>query len=112
MKVVPGQQQGVKQEDGTYRPLTEDEKIGYAYEWMEQEAENSSNVITWKDSYFWTETSSDTNTMVYKLLVYPNRAELYPMLRWVGTVKAVNGTKITLGNNRLLSNRTLSLIHI
>lgn len=106
LKVVPGQQQGVKQADGTYRPLTEDEKIGYAYEWMEQETDGSFGNITWKDSYFWTETSSDTNTMVYKLLVYPNRAELYPMLRWVGAVKAADGVQITLGNNRLLSNRT------
>lgn len=105
LKVVPGQQKGVQLQDGSYRPLTEDEKIGFAYEWMEKDPDNNAP-INWTDPYFWTETTSDTNTMVYKLLIYPNRAELYPLLRWVGTIKDVTNTQITLGNNRLLDSRT------
>ena len=103
---VPGQQKGMRKEDGSYRPLTDAEKIGYSYEWLENELEGAKNKILWQDSYFWTETSSDTNIMVYKLLIFPDRAELYPMLRWIGTVGEINSNEIYLGQNRLLLNRT------
>ena len=106
LKVLPGQQQGVRQEDGSYRPLEEEEKIGYAYEWMETDPDLEDSQILWNDSYFWTETSSDTNIMVYKLLIYPNRAELYPMFRWADKIKGFEGNKINLGYNKLLVDRT------
>lgn len=103
LQVVSGQQQGVLQENGKYRPLNDEEKIGYAYEWMESNGEEE---ILWNNNYFWTETTSNTNTLVYKLLIYPNRAELYPMFRWAGKIKEVNGNKIKIGANRLLTSRT------
>lgn len=106
LKVLPGQQQGVRQEDGSYRPLKEEEKIGYAYEWMETNPDSEDSQILWNDSYFWTETSSDTNVMVYKLLIYPNRAELYPMFRWADKIKGFEGNQINLGYNKLLVDRT------
>lgn len=106
LKVLPGQQQGIRQEDGSYRPLKEEEKIGYAYEWMETDPNLEDSQILWNDSYFWTETSSDTNIMVYKLLIYPNRAELYPMFRWADKIKGFEGNKINLGYNKLLVDRT------
>lgn len=104
LEIVSGQQRGIQLSDGSYRPLTEDEKIGYAYQWLEKDPSNNSQ-INWKDSYFWTETSSDTNVMAYKLLLFPNRAELYPLLRWVGVIKNITGTSIQLGSNRLLDSR-------
>lgn len=103
LKIVSGQQKGIQNEDGTYRPLTDDEKLGYAYEWLEEEDRQT---VSWQDSYFWTETSSDTNVTVYKLLIYPNRAELYPMFRWSGFVEEIEGARVKLGSNNLLVNRT------
>ena len=73
---------------------------------METNPDSEDSKILWNDSYFWTETSSDTNVMVYKLLIYPNRAELYPMFRWADKIKGFEGNQINLGYNKLLVDRT------
>lgn len=104
LKIKSGQQQGTF-ESGAYRPLNKDEKLGLAFEWMENDYATEQE-IDWTQNYFWTETTSDTNELVYKLLLYPNRAELYPMLRWKGITTTINGTSITVGRNRLLGERT------
>lgn len=103
LKIVPGQQIGVETSPGVRRPLLEQEKLGFAYTWLET-YEGQTQV--WNNPYFWTETTSDTNIFVYKFLLYPDRAELYPLLRWVDNVDSVNGTSLKIGYNRLLTGVT------
>ena len=103
LEIVLGEQIGIL-EGGSYRPLTKEEKLGYAYYWQDKNPDTAVD-YNWTDPYFWTETDSDTNCMVYKLLIYPDRAELYPMLRWVGLVSGANNTQIILGHNNLLVDR-------
>lgn len=102
LKMKSGQDLGIKNENNIYRPLTKEEKIGYAYYWLDEQ-ENTTE--KWADNYFWTETESNTNCLVYKVLFYPNRVELYPSLRWIGKVSASNGINISVGYNQLLENR-------
>ena len=101
LEVLSGQQQGIL-EGGKYRPLKDEEKLGKSFEWLEYE--NNNNKIFWQDDYFWTETSSNSNVLVYKLFIYPDRAELYPMLRWKGTVNSAENLILNVGYNNLTEN--------
>lgn len=91
-----------QQKSQTNQPLSAEEKNGFWYSWLE---ENQEIPIIWKDDFYWTETTSNTNVIVYKFLLYPNRAELYPIFRWNSQIISADNTKINIGKNNLLAKR-------
>ena len=78
--------------------------IGKNYVWMDS--------ATWKNTYIWTETQSDTNCYYYQFIIGNGKVKGNRAAYWNTTSVSVNGQVITIPYNPLIDAATVSSLRV